>query len=131
MIACQDEDVELEEESEERDVELEEDVEVLSRSERLALLKKKGLNKFETRLVTNLFILEEEVQKIRSNFSQLIKSKVKTFNESMKEGRETATNKIYLNCLELLENFENQKKINKEDLLTEITICLNDIENDC
>ena len=56
---------------------------------------------------------------------------VKTFNESMKEGRETATNKIYLNCLELLGNFENQKKINKEDLLTEITICLNDIENDC
>ena len=129
MIDCQNEDGELEEESEERDVELEEDVEVWSRDERLASLKKKGLNKFETKLVTNLFTLEEEVQKIRSNYTQLIKSKVKTFNGSMKEGRETITNKIYLNCLELLEKFENQKKINKEDLLAEITCCLYDIEN--
>ena len=39
-------------------------------------------------------------------------------------------NSVPYHCLELLENFENQKKINKEDLLTEMTICLNDIEND-
>lgn len=47
----------------------------------------------------------------------------------MKEGRETVTNKIYLNCLEGLDNFEKQKKINKEDLLAEIIFCQNDIEN--
>ena len=95
---------------------MEEDVELWSRNERLASLKKKGSNKFETRFITNIITLEEEVQKTRSNYTQLIKSKVKTFNESMKEGRETVPNKVYLNCLELLENFENQKKINKEDL---------------
>ena len=52
------------------------------------------------------------------------------FNESMQEGKEIVTNDTFLEVLKTFENYENTKKIVKDDLIAEIIFAIDDIHND-
>ena len=75
---CPSKNGDLEKESEEEDLELEEDVDLED-----DVGPNNEFKTYRTRLLKNLNIFKEEVKKLRSTYTQQIKSKVKMFNESM------------------------------------------------